>query len=104
MRNVIELRVIGFHRHNTVHLLCLDTDIAVRANSIEEAKRKMVDAMTCYLTSFSKEEIVQGKFLRYSPARYRFLWRVGMLLGFLRRLMQTFSTTYDPHSGQVKFA
>ena len=104
MSNQISLRVIGFSRKGSIHFLCLDTDVAVRGNSVEDAKRKMVDALRSYFETFTEKEMEQGEFIRYSPLRYRLLWRVGMGVGFLRRLMQTFVTTYDPHSGQLKFA
>ena len=104
MSKEITLRVIGFTRKSGYHFLCLDTDIAVRGDSIEDTKRKMVDALRSYFETFTEEEMERGKFIRYSPFRYRVLWRVGMFAGFLRRLMQTFNTTYDPHSGQLRFA
>lgn len=103
MSKEITLRVIGFSRKGIVHFLCLETDIAVRGDSVEDAKRKMIDALRSYFETFSEEEMQQGDFIRSSPLRYHMMWRVGMFAGFLRRLM-TYNTTYDPHSGQLRFA
>ncbi len=104
MSKPISLRVVGFSRKGEQYFLCLDTDVAVRGDSVENAKRKMVDALRSYFETFTEEEMERGEYLRYSPLRYRVLWNAGMLLGFLRRLIQVFSAAYDPHSGQLKFA
>lgn len=104
MSDLIRLRVFGFSRKGQYYLLCLDTDIAVRADSLEEAKKKMIDALGSYLETFSQKEISQARYVRYSPIRYRIAWYLGMAAGFMRQLVQSLNASYNPNSGQLRFA
>lgn len=102
----IKLRVMGFVHDSRFELICLDTDIAVSADSIQEAKVKMQNATVSYFKSFSDEEIESGKFLRKAPIRYFVWWRVGNLIRVAARVVYFFSSIadYDKDSHTLRLA
>jgi hypothetical protein len=105
-KETIRLRVMGFVREDEFQLICLDTDIVVSAKSIDEAKKKMGDAIVSYFKTFSGEEIEQGLFIRKAPMRYFILWRIGSAMGFAISIVYFFSSIakYDPDSQSLKLA
>jgi hypothetical protein len=105
-KKIIPLRVIGFVRNGEFQLICLDTDIAVVAQSPEEGKSKMKDALTSYFKTFSKDEIKEGLFLRRAPFRYFMLWHVLSVVSIAVQFVYFFSSTanYDQDTHTLKLA
>jgi len=103
----IRLRIIGFARRGKYYGICLETYNVVRADSFQEVKMKMKDALTLYLRSFTEEELSTGSYLRPAPIQYRALWvlaMVGLLSRALIRRMSSFVADYDPHSENLRLA
>ena len=102
----IQLRVFGFVRAGEFQLICLDTDVAVRAKSLDEAKKKMGDALISYLNSFELSEIKNNKFRRLAPARYFFLWHMLTIVSFTKSIIYSFYSTadYDPTDHSLRLA
>jgi len=103
----ITLRFLLFARKDHVDLLCSDTDIAVTAKSLEEAKHEMHDALSSYLLTFSETEREHQDYIRRTPFGYRFLWKLGFILSsgldviaHVRSLLASF----DPMDRSVRFA
>jgi hypothetical protein len=75
MEQPVMLRILVLERHSRVDMICIDTDVAVSAPSLDAAKTEMKDALASYLQSFSSEDFGLMKFLRPAPFRFRFAGR-----------------------------
>ena len=64
------LRVLFFEHQNVIRGICLETNIAVQAETFEGATQKMQDATILYMTSFSPEELIKQEYLRPAPVKY----------------------------------
>ncbi|MFI5253587.1 MAG: hypothetical protein ACHQQQ_14275 [Bacteroidota bacterium] len=107
MEKMIYLRIIGFNNsEGKFQFICLDTDIAVSAETMSGAKAKMKEAITAYFKSFSREGIESLAFERKAPSKYFILWYFFSIVGFVKRIVFFFSTkaTYDPHSHNLSLA
>jgi hypothetical protein len=106
MRDPIYLRVLGYNYEGDFRLICIETNIAVEAETLHEAKSKMRDAVLSYFQTFSEEEIEAGAYLRKAPLRYSTLWYVARCTMGLRWISVFFRSlvTYDPRSNQLKLA
>jgi hypothetical protein len=107
MEKRIDLRVIGFNNsEGKFQFICIDTDTAVCAETMIDAKAKMRDALTSYFKSFSKEEIESLAFERRAPFKYFVLWYFFSVVSVVKRMAFFFSSkaTYDPHSHNLSLA
>jgi hypothetical protein len=77
MEQPVVLRILVLERHSRVDMICIDTDVAVSAPSLDAAETEMKDALASYLQSFSSDEFDGMKFLRPAPFHYRFAWKMG---------------------------
>jgi hypothetical protein len=103
----IRLRVLCFPRENIFRLICLETDIAVEGNTIKEAKDKMGDALTLYLTSFTDDELNSWAFIRKAPIQYSFFWHIGSFastISKMRNHLSSLKAIYNPKSTNLSFA
>lgn len=102
----IILRMLAFVKDNRFNMICLETDIAVVADSFEELKLKMVDATISYFKTFTDEEILAGKYLRKAPLKYRFLYKVRNISAILEAIKNYNSEKayYDNNSEHLRFA
>ena len=102
----IHLRIVGRKSGDRFFAICLETDIAVQGHSLAEVEHKMRDALLAYFKSFDIDEIMRGEFIRKAPLVYRARWNVVMLLGFMRRVLDTiaYSGDYDPASHRLNIA
>ena len=60
----IHLRFMIFENDHKFQAICLETNIANRADSIEQLKSKIIDSTILYLRSFSEEEIQHRVYIR----------------------------------------
>jgi len=99
----IHLTMLLVRRSDRVDMICLETNVAVSANTDSEASEKMRDASLLYLSSFSSEEIVAGSYKRLAPLKYRVL---GLLTNVVHnwRNMTRSNADYDQTSNSVRFA
>jgi len=101
----IKLRVIAFARNGHIYVVSLDTNQIVRGESFDEVKKKMKDALTVYMKSFSADELDSNKYVRLAPLRYRVVWNLMMTMG---RAFKAWATLldfiYDPQSERLKLA
>ena len=67
---MIELLLVGYVKNNRFYIMCLSTDILVVADSYEEAKTKMINALVSYLSTFTHEELLAGEYIRKAPFKY----------------------------------
>ena len=102
----IVLRVVGHKKNGKYFAICLETDIAIQADSRQEVKSKMKDALSSYFKSFKSEEIGAGEFIRKAPIRYRFEWYILVFIHFTRRVFHStaFQINYEPNSRQLSIA
>jgi len=101
---VIRLRFLVFKKDNKLEAICIDTNIANRANNMELLKQKLIDSSLLYLRSFTKEEIENKLFIRKAPLKYRLRWYFH-ILDFSPNRRQTSNTAeFDPSSGKLSFA
>src|ERR1700731_2444342 len=99
MEQPIILRILVIERHSRFDMICIDTDVAVSAPSLQVAKTEMNDALTSYLQSFTAKEFEELKFVRPAPLRYRFAWKFGIVMASGLRLienMRSLLANYDP--------
>jgi hypothetical protein len=107
MEQPVMLRMLVFERHSRVDMICIDTDVAVSAPTLDAAKMEMKDALASYLQSFSPEDFERMKFLRPAPFHYRFAWKLGIIMLRGLRLienMRSLLANYDPHDHTLRFA
>lgn len=100
---MIKLLLVGYIKNNRFYIMSLDTDIMVVADSFEEAKKKMVDALISYFNTFSNEEIIAGKYIRKAPFKYRFKY----LMAAIKLSILAFSklnANYDINGEHLSFA
>ena len=103
----LRLRIVAYSRRGYYYAVCLDTYNVVRGQSLDEAKRKMADALTLYLKSFSEEELTRREYLRPGPLLYRAMWHFLSLAGAMTNAISSithFIANYDPHSERLRFA
>jgi len=102
----IALRVMAHKKDGEYFAICLETDVAVQANSIQEMKSKMRDAMLSYFKSFEPEEIEAGEYIRMAPLHYRIRWNTIYIIHFAGQLLRSmiFNVNYDPSSRHLRFA
>ena len=67
---MVDLLVIVYVKNNRFYMMCLTTDILVIADSFEEAKKRMINTLFSYFETFSHTEILGGKYIRKTPAKY----------------------------------
>ena len=67
---MVDLLVIGYVKNYRFYMKCLTTDILVIADSLEEAKKKMINTLTSYFETFSHAEILAGKYIRKASIKY----------------------------------
>ena len=67
---MVDLLVIGYVKNYRFYMKCLTTDILVIADSLEEAKKKMINTLTSYFETFSHAEILAGVYIRKTPTKY----------------------------------
>ena len=106
MPHTIRLRIVGSNRNGYFHFICLETDIAISAESLIEAKSKMRDALLSYFKSFSPEEMESGKYIRKTPFKYKVFWHVLQTIGFVKKIAFFFNSfaDYDPQNQHLKLA
>ena len=104
MSDTIQLRIVGFNKNGIFQFICLETDIAISAETHADAKNKMRDALTSYFQSFSKAELESGAFIRKAPMRYRVGWYLLSVTGFIKTFFFSSQADYDLHSHEVRFA
>ena len=100
---MIKLVLVGYVKNNRFYVMCLNTDILVVADSFEEAKRKMVDALISYFDTFNHEEILAGKYKRNAPAKF---W-IKYYLAAIKFSIINFSrlnAEYDINGDHLSFA
>jgi hypothetical protein len=107
MEQPIILRILVIERDSRFDMVCIDTDVAVSAPTLQIAKTEMNEALTSYLQSFTPEEFEALKFVRPTPLRYRFAWKFGIVMASGLRLienMRSLLANYDPHDHSLRFA
>lgn len=67
---MVDLLVVGYVKNNRFYMMCLNTAILVIADSFEEAKKKMIYTLISYFETFSRAEILGGKYIRKTPTKY----------------------------------
>jgi len=78
VREVVEIfRFIGYLNDGKYYLICLDVDIVVRGELLTETFRKMDNALTMYLNSFTDAERKFGKHIRKAPFKYFFHYYIN---------------------------
>lgn len=103
--NPIYLRIMAFEDKGKFFAICIDTNIVVRGETMQNAKDKMIDAISSYLNTFSVEEINSGQYVRIAPFKYRFLYKaLPKVIRFLKLITQTSKIEYNPDSKNVRFA
>ena len=70
-------RVLCRHHDGKYQAICLETDIAVVAETEREMRSKMEDALLLYVNSFSLQEIEAGNYLRRARLSYRLIWALN---------------------------
>lgn len=98
--------MLAFVKDRRFYMICLETDIAVVADSFEQLQYKMSDAIISYFNTFSAEEIEAGKYIRKAPRKYRIIYRTKQLLSFVENVRNFTSKKayYDNHSEHLRFA
>jgi hypothetical protein len=100
---MIKLSLIGYVKNNRFYMMCLNTDILVVADSFEEAKKKIIDALVSYLSTFTHEEILEGKYIRKAPAKYWIKYLVAAIkLSIIN--FSKLSAEYDVNGERLSFA
>jgi hypothetical protein len=106
MRDPICLRIIGFNHEGDFRLICLETSVAIQAETLHGANQKMQDAILSYFQTFNKEEIEAGAYLRKASMKYYVMWHMARLSLSWKWITVFFRSfiTYDPRSNQLKLA
>jgi hypothetical protein len=106
MDKEIILRMFAYVHNNRFYMICLDTDIAVVADSFNQLLSKMEEATLSYFKSFKDEEILAGKYIRKAPLKYRVLYKVQSVVVFIQwiRNYNSKKAYYDNSSGHLRFA
>lgn len=103
-KNVIRLRFIVFKEGSKYSSICLDTNIAARANSMAQLHQKNIDASVLYLRSFTEEDILNKAYVRKSPSKYFLLWYAGIIIHSIQTKYRSDKAEFDPYSGKMSFA
>ena len=69
----VKLHVLSYVKKNRFYLICLETDIMTVADSFEEGKNKMQDALLSYFKTFTLKELEADKYIRKAPLKYRIM-------------------------------
>jgi len=86
-------------------MICLETYIAVQAQSWEDLETKMRDAAQLYFQSFGTDAIERGEYMRMAPLSYRLLWSFrSVFLGLTKLISEPLRATYDPLHARLQFA
>ena len=88
-------RVLGRQHDGRYQAICLETNIAVVADSESDMRKKMEDALLLYLNSFTVEEIKEGKFQRNARLRYRLMWTVNAVRWNVHHNIQSMRASGD---------
>ncbi len=99
----LTLRVLFFEHQGIYRGVCLETYTVVEARTFEKALTKMQDALSIYLDAFSLEEILDGKFYRIAPLKYRIKSWSYLFLKSLSKLRKE-EIDYDPQTKNLRFA
>ncbi|MHB1686961.1 MAG: hypothetical protein ACYCVH_06285 [Ignavibacteriaceae bacterium] len=103
-RTVIHLRFLVFENGNKFKAICLDTNIANRADTFELLKQKILDSTLLYLRSFSEEEINNKEYIRRTSLQYYILWYTPRIARrFIRKSLHN-EVEFDTSSGKLSFA
>jgi hypothetical protein len=101
-KDTIPLRMMALRKENRWGMICLETNIAVMADTKDELHRKMRDAVTIYLGSFSLSELTARRYDRSAPLQYHLLWSVHHWIGRIAPLTDRATTVaYDPRSMNI---
>jgi hypothetical protein len=102
----IALRVMAHKKNGIYFAICLETDVAVQADSVQEVKSKMRDALLSYFKSFESKEIEAGEYIRLAPLHYRIRWNAIYIVRFSGQLLRSmiFNINYNPSSRHLSFA
>ena len=100
---MIKLSIVGYIKNNRFYLMCLDTDILVVADSFEEAKQKMLNALISYLRTFTHKEILDGRYIRRAPLKFWMKYYLGEFLSSLINLSRL-KAKYDVKEENLRFA
>jgi hypothetical protein len=102
----IRLRILAHKNNNVYFAICLETDIAIQANSIPKLKSKMRDAILSYFKSFTKEEVESCQYIRKAPLEYRIKWNVISCVRFAKQLLRlmVFNINYNPTTHKLQVA
>jgi hypothetical protein len=105
-RNItsVRLRILVFKKGHKFESICLDTNIANRANSRESLEKKIIDSTILYLRSFSEEEIKNRAYIRKASFGYHVLWFVQPLAKLIIRKYRPNKVEFDTSSGKLSFA
>lgn len=105
MQTTLPFRMLAFERQDGWRMICLDTDIAVAAETWAELESKMKDAMGLYLRSFSSDELQGKAYIRLAPSSYRLRWWFRWNVVRLMRLLSgPIRATYDITTSRLSFA
>ena len=102
--SIIRLRFLVIQRGNKFEAICLDTNIANRANTLESIKQKIFDSTSLYLRSFSKEEIADHVYIRKAPLKYHILWYMPSIANIFLPKYSHDKAEFDASSGKLSFA
>jgi hypothetical protein len=101
----ILLRILAFQESDRIYMVCLDTNIFIRAGNLDEAMGKMLDALRSYLYTFDENEILEGKYIRKAPLKYFMDWHLNTFLYKTFKIVKTFcNIEYNPHSKNLQVA
>jgi hypothetical protein len=100
----IRLRLLVVYKENKFQSICLDTNIANRADSFDQLKQKIFDSTSLYLNSFSEDELLNKAYVRKAPLKYELIWHFKLLQHFFSREYERKEANYNPHSGKLRFA
>lgn len=103
--NTIILSILPFQVNNKIYMVCLETNIIVRADNIESAKVKMVNSLISYLATFKEQELLDGKYIRKAPTKYFVKWHLTIFLYKVFKLIKSaYTAEYNPHSKDLQLA
>lgn len=104
MTHSIRLRYMIYKVGDKYAAICLETNIANRANTIEQLKKKIIDSTILYLRSFSEEEIQGRSYIRKAPLYYRIIWHTSTFTKPFVSKYRPDEAEFDTSSGKLSFA
>ena len=98
----IQLRFMVFKSNGRYYSICLETNIANRANTLKHLQEKDMDSAILYLTSFTPEELASKKYFRKASLSYRLQWYMTKVKPFKK--VKNDTGIFDTNSGSLRFA